>query len=243
MLPAPYLEALGRGLIGCDPHAWVYLQQVWQGKISHQLALQPFSAEMLGQWLRTLAGMNQSDEAVPISFRVAGGGPPVLPDPREGAPGAAPRFDNGFTSPYLRMLAGFSQGHLGIAHMLRRRSLRVPPDAAPTTEEPPAPESEAKHILWVRPWKEVDRPDLSSDVAQPAGCVLHALLLHGGLSADQPCPLLPSAAYAVHHRLQGLRDAGIITRQDGEWRLTPEGYPVARDGLRREAYLADPYIT
>ncbi|TQE97300.1 MAG: hypothetical protein FKY71_16205 [Spiribacter salinus] len=236
--------ALGRGLMGCDPHAWVFLRQVWQGKISHQLALQPFSAEMLGQWLRTLAGMNQSDEAVPISFRVAGGGPPVLPDPREGAPGAAPRSDNGFTSPYLRMLAGFSQGHPGIARVLWRRSLLVPPDAPPpTTEEPPDPESEAKQILWVRPWKEVDRPHLPSDVAQPVAFVLHALLLHGGLSADQLCPLLPSDAYAVRHRLQGLRDAEIITQQDGEWRLTPAGYPAACDVLRREAYLPDPYIT
>ena len=44
--------ALGRGLIGCDPHAWAYLRHVWSGQIPHRLTLQAFSAGALARWFR-----------------------------------------------------------------------------------------------------------------------------------------------------------------------------------------------
>ena len=157
--------------------------------------------------------------------------------------GAAPPPDEVPTSSYLRGLAVYSQGHPGIAWTLWRRSLLVPPDAPPEADDPSDRESEPEPTIWVRPWSDVEHPRRPSDFAQPDAFVLHALLLHGGLSADQLSPLLPTDRYAVRHRLQGLRAAGFVVQDDATWHLTPAGYPAACDILRREEYLPDPYDT
>lgn len=233
--------ALGRGLIGCDPHAWAYLRHVWSGQIPHRLTLQAFSADALARWFRTLADSGRPDGAAPISFRMAGEEDLVLPEHREAADegGPAPSPDDVSTSAYLRGLAAYSQGHPGIAWTLWRRSLLVPPEADETLDR----KSEPEQMIWVRPWSDVEHPRRPSDFAQPDAFVLHALLLHGGLSADQLSPLLPTDRYAVRHRLQGLRAAGFVVQEDATWQLTPAGYPAACDILRREAYLPDPYDT
>lgn len=238
--------ALGRGLIGCDPNAWAYLRHVWPGEIPHRLMLHPFSADVLARWFRTLAEADQPDGAAPISFRIAGEDDPVLPAPREAADedGSVPPFDDLPTSSYLRRLAVYSQGHPGIAWTLWRRSLLVLPDAPPSeADETSDSTSDPEQTIWVRPWSDVERPRRPSDFAQPDAFVLHALLLHGGLSADQLSPLLPTDQYAVRHRLHGLRTAGFIVQDDATWQLTPAGYPAACDILRHEAYLPDPYDT
>ncbi len=237
--------ALGRGLIGCDPHAWAYLRHVWPGQIPHRLTLQPFSADTLGRWFRTRAESDRLEDAAPIAFRMAGEDDPVLPEPREAADdnSSAPPSDDMLTNAYLRGLAVYSQGHPGIAWTLWRRSLLVPPDAPPEADEPSERESESGQTIWVRPWSDVEHPRRPSDFAQPDAFVLHALLLHGGLSADQLSPLLPTDQYAVRHRLQGLRAAGFVVQDDAMWHLTPAGYPAACDILRREEYLPDPYDT
>jgi len=233
--------ALGRGLIGCDPHAWVYLRHVWPGQIPHRLALHPFSAEALAQWFRALADSSRPDRTAPTSFRMAGEEDPVLPEHREAADedDSAPPSDDVPTSSYLRGLAVYSQGYPGIAWTLWRRSLLVPPEAEETAD----PESELERTIWVRPWSDVEHPRRPSDFAQPDAFVLHALLLHGGLSADQLSPLLPADRYAVRSRLQGLCAAGFVVQEEGTWQLTPAGYPAACDILRRETYLPDPYDT
>jgi hypothetical protein len=236
--------ALGRGLIGCDPHAWAYLRHVWPGQIPHRLTLHPFSADVLGRWFRALAEAGRPDGAASLSFRVAGEDNPVLPERHDAADddGAARPPDEVPTSSYLRGLAVYSQGHPGIAWTLWRRSLLVPPDASPLkADDPSNRESEPEPTIWVRPWSDVEHPRRPSDFAQPDMFVLHALLLHGGLSADQLSPLLPTDWYAVRHRLQGLRTAGFVVQDGATWQLTPAGYPAACDILRREAYLPDPY--
>jgi hypothetical protein len=237
---------LGRGLIGCDPHAWAYLRHVWPGQIPHCLVLHPFSADAFARWLRALAEVGRSKGAAPIAFRMAGEDDPVLPTHREATDGdgSVPPADDIPTSSYLRGLAVYSQGHPGIAWTLWRRSLLVPPDAPPSeADETSDRESEVEQTIWVRPWSDVEHPRRPSGFAQPDAFVLHALLLHGGLSADQLSPLLPTDQYAVRHRLHGLRTAGFIVQDDAKWQLTPAGYPAACDILRHEAYLPDPYDT
>jgi hypothetical protein len=231
--------ALGRGLIGCDPHAWSYLRHAWSGQIPHRLTLQAFSAGALARWFRALAESGRPGGAAPISFRMPGEDDPVIPECRGAVDedSSAPRSDDAPTSTYLRGLAVYSQGHPGIAWTLWRRSLLVPPNADDTSD----PESELERTIWVRPWSDVEHPRRPSDFAQPDAFVLHALLLHGGLSADQLSPLLPTDRYAVRHRLQGLSAAGFVVQEDATWQLTPAGYPAACDILRREAYLPDPY--
>jgi hypothetical protein len=143
-------------------------------------------------------------------------------------------------------LAVYSQGYPGAAWTLWRRSLLLPPnepspEADESSNESSGEASEEEQTIWVRPWSEVERPRRPSDFAQPDAFVLHALLQHGGLSAEQLSPLLPTDPYAVRQRLHRLRAAGFVVKEAAMWQLTPEGYPAACDMLRREAYLPDPY--
>ncbi len=236
--------ALGQGIISCDPYAWAYLRNVWPGRISHQLTLQPFSSDVLGRWLRALAASHQSNERAPVSFRRAGANDLVLPEHSAAADADSSTGPSGdeSTGAYLRGLAVYSQGYPGVAWTLWRRSLVLPPDEpSPEADEPSGEASEAEQTISVRPWSDVERPRRPSDFAQPDAFVLHALLLHGGLSAGQLSPLLPTDQYAVRQRLHRLRGAGFVVKKGATWQLTPEGYPAACDMLRREAYLPDPY--
>lgn len=236
--------SLGRGLIGCDPHAWAYLRNVWPGQISYRLTLRPFSADALAQWFRALAESGRPDGAASRSFRLVGEGDPVLPERRPAADedGSPPPADDESPSAYLRRLAVYGQGHPGIAWTLWRRSLLVQPAAPPPEANDPSDhESDRRQTVWVCPWSDVKHPRRPDDFTQPDAFVLHALLLHGDLSTDQLSPLLPTDQYEVRHRLQRLRAAEFVVQQDGTWQLTPAGYPAACDILRREAYLPDPY--
>lgn len=247
--------SLGRGIIGCDPHAWTYLQQVWAGAIPHCFVLKPFSANMLARWFRTLAELNRPDGAPPVSFHMADRDSPVLPERHEREHSTSTDVSGDEApSPYLRMLAAYSQGDPNIAWLLWRQSLLTPADALPLNTEDaeqtaekigraPDPKSEPRPIIWVPPWSDAEHPKLSHDATQRDTFVLHALLLHGGLSADQLCSLLPMNPYAVRHRLHHMHTAGIITQRGAEWHLTPVGYAAACDMLRKDAYLPDPHAT
>jgi len=234
--------ALGQGLIGCDPHAWAYLQRVWPGQLAHRLTLQPFPPDALARWLRALAASHRPNGQAPVSFRKAGADDLVLPEHSAAADGSTAPPNDEPTRAYLRGLAVYSQGYPGVAWTLWRRSLLLPPDEpSPEADEPSGEASEAEQTIWVRPWSEVERPQRPSDFAQPDAFVLHALLLHGGLSAGQLSPLLPTDQYALRQRLHRLRAAGFVVKEAATWQLTPAGYPAACDMLRREAYLPDPY--
>ena len=67
--------------------------------------------------------------------------------------------------------------------------------------------------------------------------MLHALLIHGGLTAEELREVVPvvgesNVAYA-------LRNAGLIENDDGCLRILPAAYPSIRDGLVTAGFPAD----
>jgi hypothetical protein len=67
--------------------------------------------------------------------------------------------------------------------------------------------------------------------------VLHALLIHGGLTGDQIVQTVPLVTYT--HVLASLERSGLIDKVDGLYRCRPAAYPVIRDGLNNSGYPVD----
>jgi predicted transcriptional regulator len=72
--------------------------------------------------------------------------------------------------------------------------------------------------------------------------VLHALLLHGGASADLLERLLPLSHSQVRQVLRQLMTAGLVeVRPDRCWQVTTLGYPAVRQFMENEGYLVDAF--
>lgn len=62
--------------------------------------------------------------------------------------------------------------------------------------------------------------------------ILHALLLHRGLTADQLALLLPMPRTQVLSQLLRLQAIDLLMRGDACWQTAPLAYPTVREFLR-----------
>lgn len=84
------------------------------------------------------------------------------------------------------------------------------------------------------------RPELPRDSNDFTAFILHALLLHHGLSEQQlmhVLPLIPSAQRNV--QLANLAAHQIIEQKSDRWRVSVTAYPVVRDMLKGRGYWLD----
>ncbi|NLE76012.1 MAG: hypothetical protein GX605_04590 [Chloroflexi bacterium] len=93
--------------------------------------------------------------------------------------------------------------------------------------------------MWVKPWTMVTLPTFPSPAPREALSVLHALLLHGGLSPALLSRLLPSSPMAALRSLHRWEAAGLVEQTEGRWCVRALGYPPARQALEREGFLVD----
>jgi hypothetical protein len=67
--------------------------------------------------------------------------------------------------------------------------------------------------------------------------ILHALLIHGGLTEPLIARTVPLVSYT--NVLASLVSAGLIDREDDAYRCVPAAYPVIREGLKNNGYPMD----
>ncbi len=219
---------LGPGLIGCDSWAWVFLQKVWPVPHPEAMAPQAFSGERLARLFRRSL---QDAAKTPVRVRHSVTGEDVLPtlSPDDS--------DSEDVSSEMKRLAYDSLGNPGIAQAYWRSRLRTAPDdpkaeTSPSKEtgEPGEPE-----CLWLSP--ELNAPVMPSPTGEEADLVLHALLLHNGLSASLLAELLPLSHPTVVSVLLNLAAHGIVERRGNVFRVTTYGYIPVRVHLRDRDYL------
>jgi hypothetical protein len=228
-----YSSSLGCGIIGCDSWAWAFLRRVWPNRRSRTLTLQAFDQERLSLYLQRLA---EVPERPPLLFRQASG-KYVLPPPAENSEETTV-VDRDF----LGRLAAYSRGIPGIAWTLWRVSLRNRPDAQMTPGEPCAEDLKPPHrTIWVAPWNDIKKPTLPAYAGRDQAFVLHALLLHNGLTAEWLEQLLPLSPDQVMEALWLLQDAGLLERAGEVWRVSPVGYPIVRKFLEDQRYFIDDF--
>lgn len=226
-----FSSQFGRGIIGCDSWAWAFLQHVWHGRRPTTLTLQAFDQSRLSVHLQRLAAAANVRE---LRFRQSDNGQYVQPPPDIEA-------DSGENSNYLQLLAAHSRGIPGIAWAVWRASLKIAPDE----EIADGVETEAggtqNQTVWVTPWQQFKNPSMPAEAGMDEAFVLHALLLHNGLSPQilqQVLPLSPSRLMGTLFRLEA---ANLLARNDTTWQVTPLGYPAVRAFMKTSGYLVDPF--
>ncbi|MGY6277830.1 hypothetical protein [Methylomonas sp. MgM2] len=208
---------LVNGVIACDSWAWVYLQRVWPIPEWDVLTLQGFDGARLSRLFFDLAVDSE------LAFKNAGNGKIITLD----SPGAEPE-----TSPELSQIAVYCRGNVGLARMYWRERLK----AEPESQDQNPPHSEARSV-WVADMPK--EPVLPGNKDEDMAFILHALLLHNGLSEDILTRLLPLSHHRIVSLLLCLKDMGIVCLRHECWQITALGYIPVRDYLRSRDYMPD----
>ncbi len=221
---------LGPGLIGCHSWAWAFLGHVWRGWLPPPLTLQAYDETRLAVCFRSLAERARGRE---VRFRLSDDGSDVLPSYTGEA-------DGNDQSGFLHHLATYSRGNLGVAWAIWRTALSSEP-LDDVSEGGGSEHPVTGQTIWVIPWSRVGRPSVPSGNVRDTAFVLHALLLHDGLSADLLRRLLPITANRITDTLDALRVAGLLAQDRGRWHVTAIGYPPVREFLQIGGYLTDDF--
>lgn len=224
-----------RCVVATNSWAWSYLNAAVgiADAVAPPLTFQAFDAGRLARWFLSLQTC-----AEPVTFCRAQDGSVLLAPLSE--TGEEATSERGTGAELTRLLAGYSRGIAGVAWAVWRRSLcRVAAeDAADRLEEAAADISGP--VVYVRPWSGIGLRSLPSGTDLPDLLLLHALLIHGGLTEALLPEILPSIGGSVPGRLHKLGRRGIVEHHQGRWQVTPLGYPATREALASEGLLVDP---
>ncbi len=221
-----------RVLIGCNSWAWAFLDKAIgvEDLLGNPLALTPYDDQRLDAWFRSNYDLSQ------VEFRQSHNNEPVFPpcpdqDTREGE-------QSHKTSDLIKSLAAHARGNLGVALALWRQGLRT---HDPESDASGPAEAAARSVYWVVSPSEFELPGLASELDDLHRFVLHALLLHAGLSLPTLMSLLPFPHEDVCGHVRELRHAGLISEQNGLDHVTLTAYPLVREHLVGEGFLSDAF--
>ena len=141
----------------------------------------------------------------------------------------------------LRSLVGYSLGIPGVTWAFWRSLLRVVPDDELLHKDDFDKESELKRsTIWVLPWEKVSLPSFIGGLHRRELFVLHAILIHKGMSNQSLSQILPLSQPELLQTLNTLRKANLIElNNDNEWYISTLAYPFVKDLLGAQGYLTD----
>lgn len=258
-------NSAGEGVIGCSSWCWQFWASYYPDAQFAPRMPAPMTTERLGIWLQQLACHNRDD--VPVVRTVTDGlyVLPLEPEETDNKPQKKRKH-----SDLLRNLAADSRGIPGIALSIWRRALRARPEGDSEGarddggERSPAQHPEGRPYCWVVPLDQLSLPTMPVSSERNLGLVLHALLIHDGLTiADLelvtavPEPDLSLAlerlarADVIGCNEPG-QDAAFDLRRpeqqslahqemvaDAVWQVTPLGYPGVRRHLQNWGFPID----
>lgn len=208
-----------RCLIGCDAWAWAYLAKATDADLMlpRPLTFMPCDAARLRQWFADLA----VDDGRVATFRLARDGEDVLGCDDKGKP----------RNNWLQLLAARSGGIPWVAWHLWHASLRVRADDAALSDQAASTVSDDQRTVWV---VDIDDFSLPQRHEERALLALHALLIHGGLSATELEEVLPATGEASV--LQALVDSRHLRCDRGNFSVRPIAYPGIRRALEAAGF-------
>lgn len=234
-----------RCLIGCDSWAWAYLVKSLQIDVMlpNPLVLAPFDGARLQFWLPALSQQIHKGRFI---FRETENGRPLFPmaDIYEanfnGTRTQLERYGDWVSVSYLlRQLAAHGRGLPGVVWELWRRCLQIGIDVNLNKLVQEQAASDKRYTIWVRPWSHLKLPTVPVEAGTDESLVLHAILLHGGASAQLIASLLPLSDNEVRRILQACWEWGLVEKNHETWYVTLLGYPNVRQFLAMEGYLVD----
>ena len=222
-----------RVLLGCDSWAWAFLQHAIgiEDLLGSPLTLAPFHAPRLDAWFRGSYDLRN------IEFRQRRNDEPVFLEQAADSESHSEESEPE-TSLLIKSLAARARGNLGVAHELWRSSLRI---CDPESEgDEPAMES-SRSTLWVVSPSELELPKLANGADPLHRFILHAILLHAGLSVATLDTLLPFSREDICRRMSELRAAGFVHEQNGLFQVSLAAYPEVRQDLCGQGFLVDAF--
>lgn len=236
-----------RCLIACDSWAWSFLQRAVQvdAMLPSTWTLAPFHAERLQFWLPLLARRTYKGAFI---FRHVADGELAFPMVEREELDASnlpavyerDRYAEWLNVSYfLKQLASNGRGVPGIAWALWRQSLQIEASTRIDPDFLAQASRDQGYTVWVLPWSQVKLPFIPGWADAPELFVLHALLLHSGMTAEWLDQVLPYSDNQVRQIMYRLRSAGLVNMTNGIWRVTLLGYPAVRRFLASEGYLVD----
>ena len=199
-----------RCVVGCGSWAWSFLSKAVEANaiLPSPLTFEAFDAERLQAWFqRDVLGSGGGA----VSLRLSQSGQTISPQGRG-------------TAGYFQRLAAQSRGIPWVAWWMWRDSLR---SAADDDESQEAVDStDGRRTLWVAALEEFALPARHEPDEL---LVLQAVLIHGGLDAEELGRVVPTMRSAGI--VQSLLKAGVVERHEGRFRCRAAAYPAARRGL------------
>ncbi len=206
-----------RCLVACDSWAWAYLAKAASAELylPRPRTCQAFNAVQLRQWFADLAVSDPDHDSV--TFRLARNGDDVLACNDDGEP----------SSDWLRLLAARSGGIPWVAWQLWRSSMQLQTEGVNLSERAERATINDKRTVWITDMKEPRMPATHEDRAL---LVLHALLIHGALSASELETVLPATGDA--DVVPALVESGHLRCDRGNYSVRPTAYPAVRQALQ-----------
>ena len=202
-----------RMVIGCNTWAWDFLCKATQAGLilPSPLTFQSFGADELRDWFHSL----EDDAPIDWQFRLSSNGVRLFAEDAK-------------KHHYFHGLAAESLGIPWVAWHRWRKSLRYERqknDKAKQADQPATKEFDER-TLWV-----VNLPtlSLSQDHFEQASLVLHALLIHGGLTIDELRAVVPVVGEL--RVVSALIQSGFVRRSDDVLQILPTAYPEIRREL------------
>ncbi len=220
----------GPGLVGCDSWAWAFFQRISSLPLPQALTLQAFDGPRLS---RLFAQLVNSDKRQELHFRHARNGHDML---------TVPCTADTASTEVIR-LAAHCRGNVGTARHYWRQRLRALPDStaelgetASETPENPEPNIE---MIWVS----ATQPELTLPIEanEDVALVLHALLLHNGLSEAALTEVLPLARHQCIGIVLRLQRLSLLELNETRWHVTALAYELVRNWLYGRGFLIDDF--
>ncbi|MCS5560658.1 MAG: hypothetical protein NZ764_03090 [Marinobacter nauticus] len=224
-------DKVGEGIIGCSSWCWQFWAQYLPELHLAPLTPSPLSGDRLTNWLGHLAGERSQG---PLTARMTQDGLYVLPAPTGD--------DERKYSLFTRDLATLARGNPGVALAIWRRTLRARPEDEAQQQGEGDAHQEGRQC-WVAPLDQLSLPAVPQSSARQSGYLLHALLMHGGLSLGQLELTSGLPGEELRIALSRLERADVVTgdEQEGIFRVQALAYPAVRRYLQSKGYPVDSF--
>ena len=216
-------DEAGNAVIGCDSWAWAYLQHVWPVSGAQVLTLQAFDAPRLS---RLFADLAQPRPPGRLWFR----------NPDSGKVAMAVPDEDGEVGDELVRLAAHCRGNVGTARNYWRQRLRATREIEGEAADK-APIEPVDEVVWVSAAKNESMPAVDND--EEVALLLHAVLLHGGLSDQALVEVLPLSKHRCTAIVRRLQQLSLLEQHQGRWSVAPLAYAMVREWVSKHDLLRD----
>lgn len=223
------LDNAGNGVVGCSSWCWQFWIQYLPELSLVPYTLAPLTGEQMTRWFDYLASGRGEHQ---VAARMTHDGLYVLPAPEEKTTAKY--------SSFTQDLATLARGNRGVALAIWQRTLRARPEKD-SEEEEKEPAVIAGRQCWVVALDQLSLPSAPHSTGRQPGHVLHALLLHGGLTTEQLHLVTSLPEQEVCLTLAKLLRADLVNlnQASGAYEVTPLGYPAVRKHLQGCGYPVD----